>query len=743
MPFASRDTAALTDDVCAREPIHTPGSIQPHGALLVVRAADATIVQASANASAWFGQAADALLGKRLTEAAPAAAELLAALVEPADEYGPVHLGDITLAGGGSAAMLAHRVDGCVVLEFEPADERSRVFDTIYPLVRSFLSRLQTMPDTSQMCQLAVEETQRITGYGRVMAYCFDRQGHGRVLAEVADAGYERYVGLHFPATDIPRQARELYRRNRIRAIHDADYEPVPLVPRDNPVTGAPTDLSHSVLRSVSPVHVQYMRNMGTMASASISLLVGNTLWGLISCHNAEPRPLSLHIRTACELIGRVLAQQIEAREQHAQVTARFVLRRDIVTMLTAMADRDSVIKGLLTVPQTFMSFLKGSGAAVVTGDRCELFGHSPPRDTVLALCRWLSERGTQDIFHTDNVMRDIPCLPGLAEDCAGLLAIRISSLHSHHMVWFRVEQVQTVNWAGRPDEAASGKALTPRTSFALWQEIVRGFCESWEDIDIEGACELRNAVLGLVLRKAEEKAELAADLAESNRELEAFSYSVSHDLRAPLRHIAGYAELLADTERTQLSERGSRFLDNIGESARFAGTLVDNLLSFSQMGRAALRYSDVSLQALVETIRSEMLPDVEGRSVEWHIHALPVVVADAAFVHLALRNLLSNALKYTRGRDTAIIEVGARRTDDELIVYVRDNGVGFDMKYSGKLFGVFQRLHRMEEFEGTGIGLASVRRIIERHDGRVWAEGEPDNGATFYFSLPHHGHTR
>jgi len=242
-------------------------------------------------------------------------------------------------------------------------------------------------------------------------------------------------------------------------------------------------------------------------------------------------------------------------------------------------------------------------------------------------------------------------------------------------------------------------------------------------------------------LRKAEELAQLAGELKKSNKELEAFSYSVSHDLRAPLRHIAGYAELLQDFEGDKLSERGMRFLEHIGESARFAGTLVDNLLSFSQMGRSALRFTDVDLNALVDSIRTEMAPDFEGRSLEWRVKPLPRVVGDAAFIHLALRNLLSNAIKYSRTRDHSVIDVGAYEKGTEVVVFVRDNGVGFDMEYAGKLFGVFQRLHRMEEFEGTGIGLASVRRIIERHDGRVWAEGALNEGATFFMALPKREH--
>lgn len=205
------------------------------------------------------------------------------------------------------------------------------------------------------------------------------------------------------------------------------------------------------------------------------------------------------------------------------------------------------------------------------------------------------------------------------------------------------------------------------------------------------------------------------------------------------MRHIAGYTELLSEIEGEHLSERGRRFLSHIDEAAHFAGSLVDNLLNFSQMGRSALRLADVDLNTLVDTIRQEFEPDYQGREIIWMVASMPKVIADPAFINMALYNLIANAIKYSRGRRPARIEIGAVQHELETEVYVRDNGVGFDMAYANKLFGVFQRLHRMEEFEGTGIGLASVRRIIERHDGRVWAEGQVGQGASFHFTLPRH----
>ncbi len=226
-------------------------------------------------------------------------------------------------------------------------------------------------------------------------------------------------------------------------------------------------------------------------------------------------------------------------------------------------------------------------------------------------------------------------------------------------------------------------------------------------------------------------------ELQAANGELEAFSYSVSHDLRAPLRHIHGYADLLARHTGNALDEKGKRYLGLISASVKEMGVLIDDLLMFSRMGRVEMRKSTVDLRDTVESVINSMSQETGGRVIEWKISRLPVVQADQNMLRLVFQNLLGNAVKYTRPRERAVIEIDGKLNDGEAVICVRDNGVGFDMKYSDNLFGVFQRLHSSEEFEGSGIGLANVRRIIHRHGGRTWAEGEVDRGAAVYFSLP------
>ncbi|HEY5469458.1 MAG TPA: ATP-binding protein, partial [Bacteroidales bacterium] len=233
------------------------------------------------------------------------------------------------------------------------------------------------------------------------------------------------------------------------------------------------------------------------------------------------------------------------------------------------------------------------------------------------------------------------------------------------------------------------------------------------------------------------EKEKRAAELINANKELEAFSYSVSHDLRAPLRHINGYVDLLLSRFYDSLPDKARHYLDNIADSSRQMGTLIDDLLQFSRIGRQEKRLVNFDMNIIVNEVLVPLKQDNHKRNIEWRIATLPHVYADQALLRLVWTNLLNNAVKFTQTREKTIIEINALDENDEFIFSIHDNGVGFDMQYAHKLFGVFQRLHPTDEFEGTGIGLANVQHIILRHGGRTWAEAETDKGATFYFSLP------
>jgi light-regulated signal transduction histidine kinase (bacteriophytochrome) len=733
-------TAPVLDlSTCDKEPIRTPGSIQPHGFLLTL-APDLTVLQASANLGDWTGVAAAGVIGHRLADVIGAAAAQRIA-PELAADLGPrpYYVGTITTANGKHFDVLAHQWDGVVIAEFEAVDRAEAAdFRHLYPLIGDFLLKVNDASGIEALANVACQHIRSVTGFGRVLAYQFDADGHGHVMAEARDERYHSYMGQHFPASDIPAQARELYKLSHIRLIQDATYVPAPLVPPLNPVTGRPNDLSFAALRSVSPVHLQYMRNMNTLASMSVSLMVKGKLWGLISCHNEEPIPVAFEKRTACEQLGQILALCIESREDAADLQFRLEVRRTMVSMLAGLTQGSDFIENLANIFPDLLRFARASGVAVLVDDRILTYGDTPGEDDITALVDWLTLHDHRDVFHTDKLSAQYPPAERIARNASGLLAMPISRIHKHYLLWFRPEYVHTIEWAGNPHgKVAIPTQLSPRTSFDAWRETILGTSLPWHQGEIEMALEFRTALLGIALERAEQMAELAEELGRANKELEAFSYSVSHDLRAPLRHIVGFADLLLESAGSEDAQQRQRFLRNIKEAARLAGKLVDDLLSFSQMGRASLRPTTVDMNDLVASCLDKLVLEARGRNIEWDIGTLPEVQADPTFLHLALFNLLSNAVKFTGQRDPAVIRVFAEDHPHETVFHVADNGAGFNMEYVHKLFGVFQRLHRMEDFQGTGIGLANVRRIVERHNGRVWANSVQGEGATFSFALP------
>jgi light-regulated signal transduction histidine kinase (bacteriophytochrome) len=732
---------------CDREPIRTPGSIQPHGFLLTL-SDTLTVLQASANLGDWAGVTANAAVGQPLAAViGEGVAERLAP--ELASKLGsrPYYVGMVTTANGRHFDVLGHRWDGLIILEFEPTERAAAAdFRHLYSLIGDFLQKVNGAESVESLARLACQHVRSVTGFGRVLVYQFDRDGHGHVTAEAKQDDYASYLGQHFPASDIPAQARQLYALSPIRLIQNANYAPAPLVPAMNPVTDKPNDLSFAILRSVSPVHLQYMRNMRTLASMSVSLMVKGQLWGIISCHNEDPSPVPFEQRTACEQLAQLLALCIESREDAHELQFRLELRRIMVTMLAGLTQGSDFVENLASVFPELLRFARASGAAIVVDERVLTFGDAPDQSDILALVDWLSVHDHGDVYHTDHLSADWPAAAKLTRNASGLLALPISRIHKHYLLWFRPEFVRTIEWAGNPHDklmqaAAAGLPLqlSPRTSFEAWRETIHGTSVPWHGGEIELALEFRTALLGIVLERAEQMAELAEELTRSNKELEAFSYSVSHDLRAPLRHIVGFADLLIESAGNENGEQRMRFLKNIKDAARMAGKLVDDLLSFSQMGRASLRPTSVDMNDLVAACIDKMALETRGRNIEWDIGALPEVTADPSFLHLAMFNLLSNAVKFTGQKDPARIRISAEDRPGETIIHIADNGAGFNMDYVHKLFGVFQRLHRMEDFQGTGIGLANVRRIVERHNGRVWADSVQGEGATFSFALPKH----
>ncbi|WP_246660082.1 ATP-binding protein [Rhizobium sp. FKL33] len=714
-------------DACAREPIHIPGAIQPHGALVALDMASLTPIWASQNFEARLSFPPEKALFEN---------GALAPLAQAIRAWLPSRENTLrkTTPEVASTAFV-HRSGDLAVIDFEPLSADAT--DELLSHLANFAPLLAARADIASALEATARFVGKTSGFDRAMIYRFDETWNGQVLAEWNSGALPSYLGLHFPADDIPAQARRLYALNRTRIIPTTDYLPVDLVSL-HPQAVGPLDLSFSQVRSVSPVHLEYMRNMGTASSMSISIMVSGQLWGLLACHSREPHYVSPALRDACDFAVQSLAIRISSQRESENALHRARHASVHGHLIGAMSSAATWSEGLLRARKQLLSFVSAGGAAVIEEDtEIKTVGQTPPHSEIRRLVAWLCHRDDGDVVVTDQLSEIFNMEPPATDVASGMLALRVSEHHNSWLIWFRPEVVRTVTWGGRPHKTvAENGRIHPRQSFAAWQQQVHGKSAPWRSTEIEAARALRAAIINIVLKKAEELAQLSEELQRSNKELEAFSYSVSHDLRAPFRHIVGFAQLLRE-HAPELDEKSRHYLATITDSAMAAGRLVDDLLSFSQLGRTPIASRPVDMNKLVaEVVRSLQHP-IEGRNIVWTIGELPPAVGDPGLLRQAWFNLIENAVKYTRRRTEARIEISGERVGDACSYAVCDNGVGFDMAYYGKLFGVFQRLQRVEDFEGTGIGLALTRRIIERHGGGIAATGEPDVGACFEFRLP------
>ena len=520
----TRDTALPDLAACADEPIHLPGSIQPHGALVAMTEPDLVVRVASDNCAAVLGVDAEHLLGRPLGDAGvgslvPWDVTGSQLTLDPSEHF-PMAT---TLRIDGHDEVVdavLHRTDGLLVVE---AERGAGPLPTIhsYQLTRTALGRIQRADGLDALYQVAVEEVRRLTGFDRVMIYRFDEDWNGQVVAEDRADGLTSFLGLRYPASDIPAQARALYRSQWLRLIVDVGYRPVPLTPPVNPLTGRPLDLSHASLRSVSPVHVEYLHNMGVSASMSISLLDRGELCGLIACHHySGPHQPPYEIRVAAEFLGQTLsARMVDTSAQES--THRLVeARSTISTLHTAVLDESRPAALSLTQGSPSVLDLVRAGGAVVSVEGLDTsVGHVPAREAVLELVRH-AVAGGHEVLALTQVPEVLPGLAQAKQSACGALVLTLPD--DQFVVWCRPELVQTVSWGGDPRnaEVAYGEDDTvrigPRKSFELWQETVRGRSETWSPTDIELAGSLRRALVEALYARSRRVASTAMLLQRS-----------------------------------------------------------------------------------------------------------------------------------------------------------------------------------------------------------------------------------
>ena len=746
------DTVNLTN--CDREPIHTPNCIQPQGLLLVLAEPDLRIVQVSENAPEILGIAVTDLLDRHLANFISSDRGDLIQMIRACLDRSFEHINPLNLIIGHTDEQartfngIIHRAPGGeIILELEPLVEKAESdFFQFYRQIKVTLAKMQTAQNLAALCDLVVHEMRVITGFDRVMIYRFNQDGDGSVIAESKKDNLGAFLGMHYPDSDIPKQAKHLYTLNWLRLISDVNCQPIGLITSQNKPDHSLV-MSYCGLRAVSPLHIQYLKNMGVVASMSVSLIQQQQLWGLISCHHHTPKLVSYEIRTVCEFLGQLMSTELATKENNENLDYKLYLKTIQSQFVERLTKATDFVSEIITDEQALLHLTGALGVAVCDGDDIILIGQTPSQAVLKPLLSWLSDRFEQDIFVTDTLPSLYPSAESYKNVASGLLAMAISKVQNQYVLWFRPELLQTLTWAGNPDkptriEEDGSLTIFPRQSFAAWQEIVRGKSNPWLNYEVEGAIELRRAIIDIVLRQAGELANINLELERINSELDAFAYIASHDLKEPLRGIHNYATFLLDDYGEILEGEGAEKLHTLLRLTTRMESLIESLLKFSRLGRQELQMNSIDLNLLLKNVTElfSMNPQWANCSIRVP-RSLPKVFGDRVLIEEVFTNLISNAFKYNNQPEKWVEISWIESTQpphNVFTFYVQDNGIGIREKHLESVFRIFKRLHAPSKYGGgTGAGLTIVKKIIERHGGKIEVKSIFGKGTTFWFALP------
>ena len=732
---------------CDREPIHIPGSIQPHGVLLVLDRQRQIVEQVAGDCQAMLGMAATRIIGAATSEFLEQDIEAFVRgqLAAPsANIAAVVRLGVRSRCASLPLDLTLQASGGTAIIELEPARRAESVVADPIEQLKSLLAAVQRTSTLQECCSAAAISMRSATGFDRAMVYRFLPNGSGIVAAEDANAGLESFLGLHYPASDIPKQARELYRRNWLRAIPNIDYQPAPLQPELNPRTQQPIDMSHCDLRSVSPIHLEYLRNMGVCASLSASIICQDALWGMLVLHHYSPRYVSADLRVACETFAQILSLHVETKVQSENSVLRANaarIRERAIDRLTGATDIAATLASADLLP-----YMGASGAAVYLDGQVHLVGETPSEEQILDLVNWLN--GIKETLVATEFLSSIyPPAAQFAAIASGMVAVGLSRTPRDYTLWFRGEMGRTVRWAGDPSKPLKvdrhGARLTPRGSFAEWLEVTKMQSAPWSQVDLESAEALRVVLLESVLK--------SVDLARREREFEQ-TRVMAEELEKrvaqrteQLRALAADLEAVEDRERRQIARDLHDHLGQILAAARIrlAGlvqhTGADVSDAASQVG-ALIDRANNAIRSLAAQLAPDVLHELGlapaldwlAEEIEGNFDNLKVSVRDdgrpkplsqetRSILYRAVRELLINVAKHAKTNRATVESVTNR---DQVVVTVSDSGVGFDSSQASS--GNQRRL-----------GLISLRERLSHIGGTVEIRSTPGQGSRIILSAP------
>lgn len=728
---------------CDKEPIHIPGSIQSHGFLLAIDKTDTTVCFASENLEKHTGLKPAQVLGFNFTvflensniNLPPDVQSDLFFYNEKTNfdtiNPFPVYIGEVPYY------LIVHIAGNNLILaEFERCQPGTEA--DINRLIGASVSRILESRTVSDIAYAAACQIREVIQYDRVMIYQFHDDGHGEVIAEDKSEEVDSFMGLHFPASDIPKQARDLYLVNLVRQIADVHSQTSALLAYNNgDKMPAPLDMTHSVLRAVSPVHIQYLKNMRVSASFSASVVIDDKLWGLVACHNHTPKTIDYRAREAAKLLGRILSSSVAYHNKEENKDAVLHFRQAAEKLLRQLQSEENMSEVFHQHAALAMQVTGATGVMILFEEKLYTAGYTPQEEDNILLINWLRNRMSSSLFYTECLAQDYEPALSFSDVASGILACELSKESNEYIVWCKPEIVKTVQWAGDPNKpveiSSDGQTmLSPRHSFDSWTEQVKNSSERWQKAEIVAVQKLRDDIMYTINQKANAIRQLNEKLKDAYAELDTFSFTISHDLKSPITSIRSYTELILAVY-PDLNKDAQNMLQRIIKGTDKMQMLIKEVLEYSRVSRAPLQREEIDMNGLLQDIISELNSIYKNHPATFEVKNIINISGDKTMMMQVFSNIIGNAVKYSQSVAQPAVIINSAVKDDGVLYSVSDNGVGIDMQFGNKVFDLFTRMDNARSYEGSGVGLSIVKRISDKHNVAVWYESELGKGTTFY----------
>lgn len=712
---------------CDQEPIHICGEVQEYGYL--IGAKDSKITFYSENILAFFSQDPNALLGKDIKVLFDElnldinwsnysdTHELAVQHIDFKDEQ-------FTLA--------IHTHNGFTFYEIEKVLPNHKI-NQEYNAIQNILKK----SDEANIWKLLLHEIQSIIDYDRAMIYQFLYDGSGEVIEESVKPGLESYLHLHYPESDIPAQARELYLKNPVRITSHASGKTYPIFGLQK----ERIDLTYSVTRAASPIHVQYIKNSGVEASFSASIIVNGVLWGLVACQNAKPKHLDLQSRLLVETLTRTSANAYGAYKslQTLQDYQRSNLSN--ISLRQNILSEENFAKALDINIDDIMKTCSAEGMIIKINNEILTHGNVPSASDIDKIINWSADNNQnfeENIFISNTFCKESGLeLDNSAISCGIIISV-LGNNTSDMLIWLRKEQGQRIKWAGKPEkdtvsEIKDGVEIikfSPRKSFQVWREYVKDTAMPWKIREIESAKWITSVILKASHTKSSQILDLNNQLKELNEELDSFSYTISHDLNTPLTVIKLNAQLMK--RLAPPNENSQKFLDTIISQVDSMSDMIKNVLELSKIKKSEIELKTIAVDAFINRLTEESKLSFDALHTEVIIENTPEVLGDPTMVYQVFGNVIGNAIKYSSRASKPIVTIMGEVSENGVMYKISDNGIGIEKQDADKMFKIFSRMSNAKAFDGNGVGLNIVQHLMEKMGGEISYESESGFGTTF-----------